>query len=130
MIGQNCLGRSSPEIDRVRDCKRVPSPPARITAQRSLVLLSLVSPGLHRLSLTSCSQEKIVIVALLIRSQFVCLNMSRRKREFLSPEEEKFGELLISADGYSLHFRSVLAALLHELGNHPCPSGLVAGADA
>src|SRR3989338_9396414 len=34
-IGQNCLGRSSPAISRVNGRSLVPSPPARITAQRS-----------------------------------------------------------------------------------------------
>jgi hypothetical protein len=36
MTGTNCFGRSSPVMLRVIDCKRVPSPPARMTAQRSL----------------------------------------------------------------------------------------------
>src|ERR1051326_2867264 len=38
MIGTNCCGRLSPVIARVIDCNRVPSPPANITAHRSLML--------------------------------------------------------------------------------------------
>src|ERR1044072_9356987 len=40
MIGTNCFGRLSPLIARVIDCKRVPSPPANITAHRSLMLIA------------------------------------------------------------------------------------------
>src|SRR5262249_32090098 len=36
MTGTNCLGRLSPVIVRGIDCKRVPSPPARIMAHRSV----------------------------------------------------------------------------------------------
>src|SRR5215475_1583936 len=36
MTGTNCLGRLSPVIVRVIDCKRVPSPPARMIAHRSV----------------------------------------------------------------------------------------------
>src|SRR5688572_5951107 len=76
MIGQNCLGRSSPEIVRVSGCRRVPSPPARITAHRwprssgstflfPLLRLVTVPSTELKLWLTSCSQEKIDIAALL-----------------------------------------------------------------
>src|ERR1043165_2537907 len=43
MIGTNCFGRLSPVIARVIDCNRVPSPPANITAHRSLMLLASLS---------------------------------------------------------------------------------------
>src|SRR5689334_17315420 len=39
MTGTNCLGRLSPLIARVIDCNLVPSPPASITAHRSLMLI-------------------------------------------------------------------------------------------
>src|ERR1043165_5441606 len=40
MVRTNCFGRLSPLIARVIDCKRVPSPPANITAHRSLMLIA------------------------------------------------------------------------------------------
>jgi hypothetical protein len=39
---QHCLGRSSPEIIRVSECKRAPSLPARIIAHRFVVFARFV----------------------------------------------------------------------------------------
>src|SRR6185369_7788533 len=107
MTGTNCFGRLSPVIARVIDCKRVPSPPARITAHRSLMLLcsfSLSSPNNHE----SCHET--------IPYKRATKRHKRHKRGNSSCD--------------FLCLCGLFAALLQEFGNETSPASLVAGAYA
>src|SRR6266446_3346573 len=42
---QNCFGRSSPQMSRVKFLRRVPSPPARMTSQRPAPLVEAAPSG-------------------------------------------------------------------------------------
>ena len=67
MIGTNCLGRLSPVIARVMDCKRVPSPPASMIAHRSLMSnasLCWSSPNNHESRDEGCSLQLLPAVLL------------------------------------------------------------------